>query len=92
MSLALADAAFVDERYEDSVSLYNDVIASGTSDAVVFSHRAAAYLKLNKYDDALEDAITAVRLAAAAGSGADECMALLRKGYATRSVCASPAS
>ncbi|BBN10530.1 suppressor of G2 allele of SKP1 [Marchantia polymorpha subsp. ruderalis] len=57
-----ADKAFVDEEYETSVQLYSDALQLNPSDAVLFASRAQAYLKLDRYMDAISDTNKAIEL------------------------------
>lgn len=91
--LASADAAFVDENYEEAVRLYTEALSSlsegdGATTAAARAHRAAALLKLSRFDDALEDAGTSAKLARSQGSQALECVALYRKGC-VRELCST---
>ena len=69
-----ADALFVDEAYAEAVDAYTKAIATLSNNADVFSKRSAAYLKLNKFDDAARDAEKAIELDATLP------MAYLRRG------------
>jgi hypothetical protein len=83
--LSAGDAAYVDEHYEASVRSYDAALASvapgNDAPAVLHLHRAAALFKLNRLEDSLADANTALRLARTAGTADAECVSLYRKGY-----------
>lgn len=61
----VGNQAFLDEDYPKSLQAYGEAIsAGGVGEATARSNRAAAYLKLNKYREALQDASAALRLEA----------------------------
>jgi len=79
---AEANAAFVDEMYEEAAAGYARALeaieAGGDSSvlpAVLYEKRAATFIKLNDFDSALDDANAAIR--------ADNTLAVAyyRKGY-----------
>lgn len=59
---ASANAAFVDEDYEKAVQLYNEAIEAEDENAEYYSSRAQAFIKLNKYTEAVADAEKATKL------------------------------
>ena len=61
--LAEANALFIDEMYVPALEAYSAAIQHGADgDAGAFASRAAAYLKLSKFTEALQDANTAIKL------------------------------
>lgn len=77
-----ANALFVDEAYVDAIDAYTQALAklsAKTRDrADVFAKRAAAYLKVNKWSEAVVDADSAIELDSTLE------MAHLRKGCGLR--------
>uniref|UniRef100_A0A0G4HCP5 CS domain-containing protein n=1 Tax=Chromera velia CCMP2878 TaxID=1169474 RepID=A0A0G4HCP5_9ALVE len=70
------NSCFVDENYAEAVQAYSQGIEADGTIAAFYSNRAAAYIKLGKLNEAIEDANKALTLDA--GSR----MALFRKGVA----------
>lgn len=70
------NSLFVDEDYEGAAGCYTKAIEGGFSDPEVFVKRAAAFLKLDRFAEALQDSNKAIEL-----DGANEA-AFLRKGMA----------
>ena len=64
IKLLLADKLRASEKYDESISLYSDVIKSDSIDDrwVVFYSRGIAYERLNKWHDAERDLKEAMRL------------------------------
>jgi len=60
-SIALGNAAFVDEDYDTAIGHYSKAIASNPEDADAFSKRAAAHLRLKRYTEAVSDATVSVK-------------------------------
>eukprot|EP00904_Undaria_pinnatifida_P003220 jgi/Undpi1/1289/HiC_scaffold_11.g04681.m1 len=59
----VGNQAFLDEDYRRSLQAYGEAVsAGGKGEATARSNRAAAYLKLNKHREALEDASAALKL------------------------------
>eukprot|EP00878_Enallax_costatus_P027521 GHUV01029643.1.p1 GENE.GHUV01029643.1~~GHUV01029643.1.p1 ORF type:complete len:169 (+),score=22.79 GHUV01029643.1:128-634(+) len=59
--VAAGDRSFVDEEYEDAVKHYTKALdVSPSADA--YEHRAHAYIKLEKYIEAVQDATKAIEL------------------------------
>lgn len=50
------DIAFVSKRYQEALNAYSQSLRHKTSNHVVWANRSAVYLRLNKPQDALEDA------------------------------------
>ena len=48
-------------RYDQSVEMYT-LALNQSPDACVYSNRCAAYLSLNRFDEALEDASNCIKL------------------------------
>lgn len=63
IAIAAANAAFVDEDYAAAISGYTAAIDAEPS-ADAFSKRAAAHLKLKRYEEAASDAAASVKLQA----------------------------
>ncbi|KAL0225548.1 hypothetical protein RCL1_003460 [Eukaryota sp. TZLM3-RCL] len=76
MSLELGDFHFVDEDFVGAVDKYSDAINSNGPSVPLLTHRAAAHLKLQNYQSALDDSLHALRLNKNSG------IALYRKGLA----------
>lgn len=60
-----ANGCLIDEQYERAEELYSQVIESsckGIDMDDAYSKRAASRLKLNKYEQALEDAVCSIKL------------------------------
>jgi len=62
MSLALANASFVDEEYETALAQYTLAIEEEPSNSVAFASRAACLLKQKRFAQALQDANKALAL------------------------------
>ena len=45
--------AFKNQRYEEAIDFYTKAIELDSSDVSFYSNRAACYLNLKKYDEAL---------------------------------------
>jgi stress-induced-phosphoprotein 1 len=58
----LANQHFKNGEYEQAVKLYSEILESDTENHVVLSNRSATYIKMEKYDLALEDAIKTTKL------------------------------
>jgi tetratricopeptide (TPR) repeat protein len=71
---------FVDEMYSEAIASYTKCLESISSDADGFAKRAAAYLKLNKFKEAVQDASKALELNPTLS------FAYLRKGYVCLSI------
>ena len=74
-ALTLADSLFVDEMWDDAIDAYTvaRTVARSSEKLVEFrtcSHRAAALLKVHRYDEALADAERACNLVFAEDNGA----------------------
>jgi suppressor of G2 allele of SKP1 len=54
--------AFVEEDFEEAVSLYTDALALEPSSASLYVTRAAAHIKLENFTDAVADANSAIEL------------------------------
>lgn len=65
-SLTAANCLYIDEDYASAIELYNDACnnLSGNQQvlASAYSYRAAAYIKLKKFTNALEDCNNAIKL------------------------------
>lgn len=60
-----AHSSLIDEKYERAEELYSQIIESSCKDIKmddVYSKRASARLSLNKYEEALEDAVCSIQL------------------------------
>ena len=57
-----ANQCFRDGNYEQAIKLYNEILETDENNYSILSNRSAAYIKLNKYDIALNDAINATKL------------------------------
>ena len=55
-------AAKKDRDYNQAIAVYTEIIDADPNDASAYGRRASNYRKLKKYDDALSDATTAIRL------------------------------
>lgn len=56
LPLHLADALYVDENFEQALPLYSEAVKGSSGVPFqAYSHRAACYLKLGKYSQALQD-------------------------------------
>ncbi|GLE00424.1 hypothetical protein PINS_up009181 [Pythium insidiosum] len=71
-----ANALFVDEAYPEAIAAYSKALASLASDADLFAKRAAAYLRVGKQREAIQDTDKAIELDASLE------LAYLRKGVA----------
>lgn len=68
------NALFVEEAYAEAIGAYSKAVEALPRDADAFSKRAAAYLKLNKLQEAVADADRAIAIDARLP------MAFMRKG------------
>jgi stress-induced-phosphoprotein 1 len=57
-----ANQYFKDCDYEQAVKLYSEILETDKNNHAVLSNRSAAYIKLDKYDLALTDAIKTTKL------------------------------
>eukprot|EP01120_Amphizonella_sp_Union-15-10_P013532 TRINITY_DN6285_c0_g2_i1.p1 TRINITY_DN6285_c0_g2~~TRINITY_DN6285_c0_g2_i1.p1 ORF type:complete len:381 (+),score=93.46 TRINITY_DN6285_c0_g2_i1:67-1209(+) len=73
---ARANSAFVDENYEEALTLYNSAITSNPTKADYFLKRSFCNYKLRKYTAALDDTNSALKLEP------NNALAYLRKGMA----------
>ena len=64
IAIAAANASFVDEDYLSAIAGYTAAIEAEPSNAEAFSKRAAAQLKLKRYEEAASDAAASVKLQA----------------------------
>eukprot|EP01006_Ploeotia_vitrea_P013090 TRINITY_DN34384_c0_g1_i1.p1 TRINITY_DN34384_c0_g1~~TRINITY_DN34384_c0_g1_i1.p1 ORF type:complete len:483 (+),score=89.35 TRINITY_DN34384_c0_g1_i1:32-1480(+) len=62
----LGNAAFQKQQWDTARQFYSESIKHNPNNAVVFSNRAAAYLKLKRWQEAETDATTAIKLTAGA--------------------------
>ena len=63
-ALSRADALYVDENFEQALTLYSEAIkASSVASFDALSHRAACYMQLHKYTQALQDCSKALEQA-----------------------------
>ncbi|OQR95352.1 hypothetical protein THRCLA_07948 [Thraustotheca clavata] len=62
MATAVGNACFVEEEYEEAVRAYTQALMEKPNDADALSKRAAAYLKLNQLESAVQDAQNAIQL------------------------------
>lgn len=49
-------------NFDTAIKCYSDAIELGPDNHVLYSNRSAAYMKVNKYEDALKDAEETVKL------------------------------
>jgi Flp pilus assembly protein TadD len=56
------NSLFVDEEYEGAVGCYTKAIEGGFTDKEVYVKRAAAYLKVDRFAEALQDSNRAIEL------------------------------
>ncbi|XP_052792667.1 protein SGT1 homolog [Mya arenaria] len=54
--------AFINEQYESAIKLYTQALEHEQNRDDIYSNRAQAYLKLERYKEAVEDAIDAINL------------------------------
>ena len=73
--LHAADAAFIDERYDDAIEGYNAAADEIPGNAEIYTRRAAAHLKLGNYTAAKKDASLSIKMRPAP-------MSYVRKGRA----------
>jgi tetratricopeptide (TPR) repeat protein len=73
-SYSEGNALFVDEDFDGAIAAYCAAIESGMNTADVFVKRAAAYLKVDKFAEALQDSNAAI------GVDANNESAYFRKG------------
>mmetsp|Transcript_24344 Transcript_24344/g.43182 ORF Transcript_24344/g.43182 Transcript_24344/m.43182 type:complete len:401 (+) Transcript_24344:146-1348(+) len=71
-----ANGLYVDEKYEEALNLFTQAIQIDAGVPAFFLHRAAAYIKLKQYENALQDASTGMSLSPGTTTGR------LRKGIA----------
>jgi len=57
---AEGNEAYKQQNYTEAVALYSKAIAANPDSAVYYGNRAAAYLMLDKYADALKDCESAL--------------------------------
>jgi len=57
-----ANQYFKDGNYEQAVKLYSEILETDENNYKVLSNRSAAYIKLDKYDMALNDTIKTTKL------------------------------
>jgi len=67
---------FADDKFPEAVKAYTEAIRRNPKDHIPYSNRAASYLKLMAYPEALKDANKCIDLAPSFGKG------YLRKGHA----------
>lgn len=81
----MGNDAFHAKRWQQAVDFYTQAIAldDGQNNHVLYSNRSAAFLKLNKADDALKDAVKCIQLKPeyAKGYGRKAEALLLKKKY-----------
>jgi len=53
---------FINKQYHDAIKWYTKAIEYESNDSAFFSNRCAAYMGLNKFDEALSDAESCIRL------------------------------
>ena len=58
----LGNAAFHDGKFEEAVQYYSDAIKGDINSALLYNNRAAAYLAMSKFAEALSDAKQATRI------------------------------
>ena len=66
MAFTEGNELFVDEDYEGAVEAFSRAISESTeadvTNANYYAKRAAAYLKLKQYEEAMDDAVQAIKL------------------------------
>jgi len=58
----LANEHFKNGEYEHAVKLYSEILETDSDNHAVLSNRSAAYIKMGKYNLALEDAVKTTKL------------------------------
>ena len=76
LAFGKANAAFVEENYDEAVDWYTKAIDLDSQNTELFVHRAQAYIKNENYEDAIKDCEQAIAL------NAQNSKAYLRKGIA----------
>lgn len=57
-----ANQYFKEGEYEQAIKLYSEILETDETDYAILSNRTATYIKANKYDLALNDAIKTTKL------------------------------
>ena len=78
-SLSLADSYHVDENYEEAIDAYAASISVLRESEVelnirALSHRSAAFYKLGRYQEALEDALQALEILSSKVRSEGQCL------------------
>ena len=61
-SSGIGDSFFCDERFAEAHAAYSAALDSATSDATLLARRAATLIQLGRYEEAMADAIAALRV------------------------------
>ncbi len=58
----LANQHFKDGKYDEAIVLYTELLESDPENHVILSNRSAAYIKLEKWNEALKDAVSSTKI------------------------------
>jgi stress-induced-phosphoprotein 1 len=57
-----ANNYFKEEKYDEAINLYSEILNEDQDNHFVLSNRSATYIKMGKYDEALVDAVRCTKL------------------------------
>lgn len=58
----MANQYFKEGKYEDAIKLYSEILETDENNHVILSNRSATYIKLEKWDEALKDAVVSTKI------------------------------